>query len=113
MLDQMDRSWVHGTLFSTEHIDGVKQFMSFIEGKFSENVEISCPCGRCLNQKYLCQPVVRKHILMNGMDSTYTGWIHHGESIGVELFSILLVCMTLVMVADMKKMTMQIVWKGL
>ena len=60
--------------------------MSFIEGKFSENVEILCPCGRCLNQKYLCQPVVKKHILMNGMDNTYTRWIHHGESIGVEAF---------------------------
>ena len=86
MLDQMDRNWVHGRLFSTEHIDGVKQFMSFIEEKFSENVEILWPCGRCLNQKYLCQPVVKKHILMNGMNSIYTQWIHHGESIDVEAF---------------------------
>jgi hypothetical protein len=52
--DQMDRSWIHARLFSPEHIDGVKQFMSFIEEKFSENVETLCPCGRCLNQKYLC-----------------------------------------------------------
>jgi uncharacterized membrane protein len=35
--DQMDRSWIHARLFSPEHIDGVKQFMSFIEEKFSEN----------------------------------------------------------------------------
>ena len=81
----MDRSWVHGRLFSPEHIDGVRQFMSFIQEKFSENVEILCPCGRCLNQEYLCQPLVEKHILMNGMDSTYTRWIHHGESIDVEV----------------------------
>lgn len=47
--DQMDRSWIHGRLFSPEHIDGVKQFMSFIQEKISENVEILCPCGRCLN----------------------------------------------------------------
>ena len=84
-IDQMDRSWVHGRLFSPEHIEGVRQFMSFIQEKFSENVEILCPCGRCLNQKYLCQPLVEKHILMNGMDSTYTRWIHHGESIDVEV----------------------------
>jgi hypothetical protein len=32
MLDQMDRSWVHGRLFSREHIDGVKDFMNFIQG---------------------------------------------------------------------------------
>jgi hypothetical protein len=37
--DQMDRSWIHSRLFSPEHIDGVKQFMSFIQEKFSENVE--------------------------------------------------------------------------
>jgi hypothetical protein len=35
----MDRSWIHSRLFSPEHIDGVKQFMSFIQEKFSENVE--------------------------------------------------------------------------
>jgi hypothetical protein len=86
MLDQMDRSWVRGRLFSSEHIDGVNQFMSFVKEKFSEDVEILCPCGRCLNQKYLCQPLVKKHILMNGMDSTYIRWIHHGESIDVEAF---------------------------
>jgi hypothetical protein len=31
MLDQMDQSWVHGRLFSLEHIDGVKEFMNFIQ----------------------------------------------------------------------------------
>jgi hypothetical protein len=46
MLDQMDRSWVHGRFFSREHIDGVKEFMKFIQGKFSEDEQILCPCGR-------------------------------------------------------------------
>jgi hypothetical protein len=68
----MDRRWVHGRFFSSEHIDGVRQFMSFVAEKFSDNVEILCPCSRCLNHKYQCQPVVKKHILMNGMDSSYT-----------------------------------------
>jgi hypothetical protein len=36
MLDQMDQSWVHGRLFFREHIDDVKEFMNFIQGKFSE-----------------------------------------------------------------------------
>jgi hypothetical protein len=81
----MDRSWVHSKLFSPEHIDGVKGFMSLIHGKFGEKVDILCPCGRCLNQKYLCQSLVKKHILMNGMDITYTRWIHHGEKLDVEV----------------------------
>jgi hypothetical protein len=67
----MDRSWVHSRLFSPEYIDGVNEFMSFVQGKFNENVEILCPCSRCLNQKYLKQTVVKKHILMNGMETTY------------------------------------------
>jgi hypothetical protein len=33
-------------LFSREHIDGVKEFMNFIQGKFSEDEQILCPCGR-------------------------------------------------------------------
>jgi hypothetical protein len=40
VLDQMDQSWVHGRLFSHEHIDGVKEFMNFIQGKFSEDEQI-------------------------------------------------------------------------
>jgi hypothetical protein len=85
LLDQMDRSWVHGRLFSHEHIDGTKEFMIFIQGKFNEEEQILCPCGRCLNQKYLCQALVNKHILLNGIDSSYTWWIHHGERLDVDV----------------------------
>jgi hypothetical protein len=81
----MDRRWVHGRLFSSEHIDGVRQFMSFVAGKFSDNVEILCPFSRCLNHKYHYQPVVKKHILMNAMDSSYTRWFHHGEDVNVDV----------------------------
>jgi len=76
---------VNGRLFSREYINGVKEFMGFIQGKFSEDDEILCPCSRCLNQKYLNQDLVEKHILMNGMESTYTRWIHHGESFDVDV----------------------------
>jgi hypothetical protein len=85
ILDQMDRSWVHGRLFSCEHIDGVKEFMNFIQGKLSEDEQILCPCGRCLNQKYLSQALVDRHILLNGMDSSYTRWIHHGERLDIDV----------------------------
>jgi hypothetical protein len=57
----------------------VKEFMSFINGKFSEDEKIPCPCTKCLNQNYQHQTFVEKHILINGMDSTYTRWVHHGE----------------------------------
>ena len=28
---------------------------------------------------------MKKHILMNGMDNSYTLWIHHGEDLNVEV----------------------------
>jgi hypothetical protein len=59
--------------------------MNFIQGKFSDNEQILCPCGRCLNQKYLSQAVVNRHILLNGMDNSYTRWIHHGERFDVDV----------------------------
>jgi hypothetical protein len=81
----MDRSWVHARLFSPGYIDGVKEFMSFIHEKFGEDEAILCPCSRCLNQKYHHQSVVERHILMYGMESTYTRWIHHGENFDVDV----------------------------
>jgi hypothetical protein len=81
-------------------MDGVKEFMSFVKGKFSDNVEIMCPCSRCLNQKYLRQALVNKHMQMNDMGSSYTRWIHHGEDLNVNITSMFLViCMTMMMVA--------------
>ena len=59
--------------------------MSFIHGKFGEDEEILCPCSRCLNQKYQHQALVERHILMNGMESTYTRWIHHLENFNVHV----------------------------
>jgi hypothetical protein len=40
MLDQMDRSWVHDRLFFLEHIDGVKEFMNFIQGNTTKKYDL-------------------------------------------------------------------------
>ena len=101
---QMDRSWVHSTLFSTEYVNGVKEFMDFIKEKYVEDDQILCPCTRCLNQKYLHQPNVKNHILMNGMDYTYTRWVHHGEDISVLLMKSLLLFLFLTL------MSVPLVW---
>jgi hypothetical protein len=63
----------------------VSKFMNFIQGKFSEDEQILCPCGRCLNQKYFCKALVNRHILWNGMGSSYTRWIHHGERLDADV----------------------------
>uniref|UniRef100_A0A8R7R4G5 Transposase-associated domain-containing protein n=2 Tax=Triticum urartu TaxID=4572 RepID=A0A8R7R4G5_TRIUA len=81
----MDRSWIRGTLFSREYVNGVKEFMNLIQAKFSEDEEILCPCRECLNRKYWHQAVVNKHILTHGMESTYTRWIYHGEDFNADV----------------------------
>jgi hypothetical protein len=81
----MDRRWVHGRLFTDEYMKGVEEFMHFVRGKFSEDEEILCPCSICLNQIYLHQDNVERHILMNGMENTYTKWIHHGENLDIDV----------------------------
>ena len=81
----MDRRWVHGRLFSDEYMKGVEEFMQFVRGKFSEDEEILCPCSICLNQMYRHQTMVQRHLLMNGIQSSYTKWIHHGEELDVDV----------------------------
>jgi hypothetical protein len=53
--------------------------MNFIKERFNEAEQILCPCSDCLNHKYLDQKDVERHLLLNGMSSTYTRWIKHGE----------------------------------
>ncbi|WVZ81548.1 LOW QUALITY PROTEIN: hypothetical protein U9M48_028914 [Paspalum notatum var. saurae] len=85
VIKMMDTRWIHATLFSLEYVTGVKSFMGFIRERFPEGAEIVCPCRRCLNQKNWSQEEVQKHILLYGMSSTYTRWIHHGEQSEVHV----------------------------
>lgn len=77
--------WVYGTLFTDDYMEGVRQFMQFVKQKFSEDELIPCPCSTCLNLIELHQTIVKKHIIVNGMDSTYTKWIHHGEDSDIDV----------------------------
>ena len=60
-------------------MEGVRQFMEFAAKKLGKDVDIPCPCRRCLNLESWPQPKVDDHIHHFGMSATYTRWIHHGE----------------------------------
>ena len=79
----MDRRWIHGALFTPQYISGVRSFMDFVKERFTEAEKILCPCQHCLNIKSLEQNEVERHLLLNGMSSTYTRWIDHGENINI------------------------------
>ena len=40
---------------------------------------IICPCASCRNLSHQHCDVVYEHLVMNGMDPTYTTWFLHGE----------------------------------
>jgi hypothetical protein len=77
----MDRSWIHGTRFTTPYLKGVEDFMDVVRQNFRENQDILCPCRDCLNLQHHSQSVVEEHIQCAGMSNTYTRWIFHGESL--------------------------------
>jgi hypothetical protein len=82
----MDRSWINSKRFSKEYVVGVKKFMTFVSQKFNDNEEILCPCRQCLNRVRKHQGQVQDDLYINGMASTYTRWIHHGEPLEVILY---------------------------
>ena len=59
--------------------------MNFVKERFSESEKILCPCESCLNYKSLEQNEVERHLLLNGMSSTYTRWIDHGEDRNIHV----------------------------
>jgi hypothetical protein len=77
---QMDKSWINSSLFSKQHIAGVRDFMKLISERFAENEEVLCPCRKCLNRLAKPMSQIEDHLYIHGMASTYTAWIHHGEA---------------------------------
>ena len=81
----MDRHWIHGALFTPQYICGVLSFMNFVRERFTEDEQILCPCSRCMNHQSLHQNEVERHLLLNGVSSTYSRWINHGEDSDVHV----------------------------
>ena len=81
----MDRRWIHGALFTPQYICGVRSFMNFVRERFTEDEQILCPCSRCMNHQSLHQNEVERHLLLNGVSSTYSRWINHGEDSDVHV----------------------------
>ena len=79
---QMDRRWITGcTGFTTDHQKRVQDFLAFLRTRYAEDEEILCPCRRCLNNSTGTIERIGVHLLVSGMATTYTRWIHHGEAL--------------------------------
>ena len=43
------------------------------------NGKFRCPCVNCVNMSRLSPKVIKDHLIMKGIDQSYTNWTHHGE----------------------------------
>ncbi|KAL5840762.1 hypothetical protein ACOSQ4_013370 [Xanthoceras sorbifolium] len=41
---------------------------------------IPCPCIKCINHRWHPTKIVYEHLVIYGMDPTYTNWVFHGEN---------------------------------
>ena len=81
----MDKSWMKlKDRVSDEYRVGVNAFIEFATASVGSNGKIRCPCANCMNISYLDINVVKYHIFLRGMSSTYTTWLHHGETVATS-----------------------------
>jgi hypothetical protein len=59
--------------------------MNFVKERFTEAEKILCPCQHYMNNQSLQQNEVERHLLLNGMSSTYSRWIDHGEGSNIHV----------------------------
>ncbi|KAF9606231.1 hypothetical protein IFM89_023814 [Coptis chinensis] len=54
---------------------GVSDFILFASGKDETSTTCPCPCNKCRNRKRFAYDIVRKHLIHNGIESTYRGYL--------------------------------------
>ncbi|KAL5717025.1 hypothetical protein ACHQM5_010110 [Ranunculus cassubicifolius] len=79
----MDKAWIHLVRTSKEYKDGARKFVN--DDVLRKNSDfISCPCRDCQNLFHRKSSIVYEHLVINGMDKSYTTWVLHGEEINSE-----------------------------
>ena len=61
--------------------DGAKNFVEAAKRNARNRDLIVCPCKQCINQNFHPTKIVYEHLVINGMDPTYTNWVFHGENL--------------------------------
>ena len=64
--------------FSEEYRDGARNFVNLAHENLNSEM-IGCPCVKCRNLKHHHFDTVYEHLVIKGMDPTYTTWVLHGE----------------------------------
>ncbi|KAF9595098.1 hypothetical protein IFM89_037032 [Coptis chinensis] len=76
----IQKDWIHEpNQVSTVYRQGVDDFIDLAKEKYEGFTTCPCPCTTCRNRKRLVFDEVRRHIVQNSFDLTYTVWSLYGE----------------------------------
>lgn len=67
-----------------EYRKGVENFIDMAIADAGDQEEILCSCVRCQNRIRRKFTVVRDHLIMKEMDSTYSTWVLHEEQVSAS-----------------------------
>ncbi|KAK2654991.1 hypothetical protein Ddye_008043 [Dipteronia dyeriana] len=76
----MDKTWVHHSRLSSKYRDGARKFVNMAQIWSGNDDYIICPCTKCRNLRHEHIDIVYEHLIIIGMNPTYTTWVFHGES---------------------------------
>ncbi|XP_024042746.1 uncharacterized protein LOC112099565 [Citrus clementina] len=77
----MDKSWISLDRRSEEYRVGVKRFLNFAVRHTTNPNHMRCPCLKCGNVKYQNISEIETHLIIFGIDQSYTNWFLHGEEL--------------------------------
>ncbi|XP_073152539.1 uncharacterized protein [Henckelia pumila] len=82
----MDKEWMNlPSRLVPEYEEGVKKFIAQARIYAKTREVILCPCKKCKNKKYLKFDQVYDHLIIKGIDPSYTTWVFHGEIYNSQL----------------------------
>ncbi|CAA3033187.1 transmembrane 136-like, partial [Olea europaea subsp. europaea] len=65
-------------IFSEQYKDRARKFVELTRETLKSEM-IGCPCIKCRNLKRHNYEIVYEHLIIKGMDPTYTNWVFYGE----------------------------------
>ncbi|XP_073121944.1 uncharacterized protein [Henckelia pumila] len=81
----MDKEWMHLPSRLVPEYEGFQKFIAQARLYAKTREVILCPCKKCKNKKYLKFDEVYDHLIIKGIDPSYTTWVFHGEIYNPQL----------------------------
>ncbi|KAF6153634.1 hypothetical protein GIB67_027501, partial [Kingdonia uniflora] len=75
------KGWMKADSLLVEYLCGVRSFIAFAKANLKSN-DFSCPCAKGQNKRgQITSAQVCHHLVLKGIDQSYTNWYFHGEPI--------------------------------